>query len=99
MENLVRRSEKRDSGFEKNISDRLFVIDITKKYFYQLPILILHVKINTNTGHRKDKKPWKKHIKKIKRNLPLLRLRIYLKVIKFSFSVRYVRLKTHSLQL
>ena len=66
MENLVRRSEKRDSGFEKNIFDRLFVIDITKKYFYQLPILILHVKINTNTGHRKDKKPWKKHMQKYK---------------------------------
>ena len=69
MENLVRRSEKRDSGFEKNIFDRLFVIDITKKYFYQLPILILHVKINTNTGHRKDKKPWKKHIQKKKKKI------------------------------
>ena len=71
MENLVRRSEKRDSGFEKNIFDRLFVIDITKKYFYQLPILILHVKINTNTGHRKDKKPWKKHIQKNKKKFTI----------------------------
>ena len=74
MENLVRRSEKRDSGFEKNIFDRLFVIDITKKYFLSITntnIVILHVKINTNTGHRKDKKPWKKHIQKNKKKFTI----------------------------